>query len=279
MNKEVSQQVAGNPQQLVLDDQLLGLHSVQNARQLGGYRIGRKTVKRDRLLRSGALSRLVPEEAEMLHDRFRLRMVYDFRSEVERLAAPDRLPDGTGFEVLGTSLTDIRLPETIELQDIGSIVSYLLENADKPWLKKVCAQLYDKVLLEEAGQQVYRRFFESLTALPDDVGAVLWHCTQGKDRAGCASALLLAVLGADRNLIVQDFSLSAMYYAPMVAQLSVRTMEQRNVVQTLIGANVCLFEATLDSIDRQYGSMDGYLSRCLGVTEGMKRTLRARYLE
>lgn len=265
-------------QQLVLEDQLLALYSVQNARQLGGYRIGGKMVKRNRLLRSGALSRLTREEAEVLHDRFHLEHVYDFRSEAERQAAPDVLPEGTGYMGLGAPLADIKLPETIELKDVGSIVRYLLENAEEPWLQEICAQLYDKLLLDEAQQQVYRRFLEDLAGLPDDTGAVLWHCTQGKDRTGCASALLLAVLGADRNLIVQDFSLSAMYYAPMVARLPVRTVEQRNVVQTLISANTRLFEASLDHVDRHYGSLDAYLEQCLGVTEAMKQRLRKRYL-
>lgn len=267
------------PQQLSLENQLLGLQSVQNARQLGGYRIGGKTVKRDVLLRSGALSKLSREEAEVLHDRFHVVQVYDFRSDAERQAAPDVLPEGAGYAEFGTSLSDIRLPDTVKLKDVRSIVRYLLENADAPWLREICAQLYDKVLLEETHQQVYRRFFEHLAGLPDDAGAVLWHCTQGKDRAGCASALLLAVLGAGRDLIVQDFALSTVFYAPQAAQLPVRTVEQQNVVQTLFSANTRLFEATLDTIDRLYGSMDAYLSQCLGVTEAMKQVLRERYLE
>jgi protein tyrosine/serine phosphatase len=51
------------------------------------------------------------------------------------------------------------------------------------------------------------------------------------------------------------------------------------VINTLIGANPAIFEAALDKIDAQYGSFDGYLEECIGVTEQMKRTLRERYLK
>ena len=55
--------------------------------------------------------------------------------------------------------------------------------------------------------------------------------------------------------------------------------EQRTVIQTLITANVPLFEAALDEVDRRYGSMEAYLAECLGVTETLRRTLRDRFLE
>ena len=68
-------------QKLVMERQLLGLSSVNNARQLGGYRIGGKRVRPDVLLRSGALARLSAEDAALLRDRYRVCCVYDLRSE------------------------------------------------------------------------------------------------------------------------------------------------------------------------------------------------------
>jgi protein-tyrosine phosphatase len=117
-----------------------------------------------------------------------------------------------------------------------------------------------------------------LTVNPDN-GAVLWHCTQGKDRAGSASAMLLAALGADRELIMADFILSKDYYDPMASKIKTETDLQRAVVNTLISANPEIFEATLDKVDAQYGSLRNYLTECIGVTPEMMEMLRARYLE
>src|SRR5437868_14289436 len=39
-------------------------------------------------------------------------------------------------------------------------------------------------------------------------GGILFHCFAGKDRTGVIAALLLAVAGVDRDLIIQDYVLS-----------------------------------------------------------------------
>ena len=35
-------------------------------------------------------------------------------------------------------------------------------------------------------------------------GCVLWHCTEGKDRCGLLSAVLLLALGVERSTIMED---------------------------------------------------------------------------
>ena len=108
---------------------------------------------------------------------------------------------------------------------------------------------------------------------------MLWHCTQGKDRAGSASAMLLAALGANRELIMADFILSKCYYDPIASQIKTETEAQKNVINTLISANPEIFGATLDKVDAKYGSLRNYLTECIGVTPEMMNVLRDRYLE
>jgi protein-tyrosine phosphatase len=139
--------------------------------------------------------------------------------------------------------------------------------------------MYDVILFEESSQEVFRQFFADLVTLDPAKGAVLWHCTQGKDRAGCASAMLLAALGADRDLIVADFTLSKHYYDPHTAQIETTTEAQKAAINTLISANPAIFEATLDKVDEKYGSLTNYLTQCIGVTPDMMQLLRDRYLE
>ncbi|MBQ3698305.1 MAG: tyrosine-protein phosphatase [Prevotella sp.] len=49
---------------------------------------------------------------------------------------------------------------------------------------------------------------------------MLWHCSEGKDRCGWGSALLLAAFGASRQVIVEDFDMSNQSYAKQVEALS-----------------------------------------------------------
>lgn len=269
------------PQELTLEAQQIGVSSVHNARQLGGYRIGRKRVKSDLLLRSARLSGLSAEDSTLLSDKYKVQRIYDFRGEKEILAAPDVIPGDASHLSLSLSLAQGEEASKFDINSSSDrdIVKLLLMYAEHPALQHMCTNMYDIIFFEENSQEVYRQFFADLLALDPAKGAVLWHCTQGKDRAGCASAMVLAALGADRDLIMADFTLSKSYYDPQVALIETHSEAQKTAINTLISANPAIFEATLDKIDARYGSLRGYLTECIGVTPEMMETLRERYLE
>lgn len=265
----------------VLERQQIGIISAHNARQLGGYVIGNKRVKQDLLLRSARLSGLSTEDSALLANRYKVQRIYDFRSEKEILAAPDVIPGDASHRSLSLAFSKEEKAGSFDVKtgDEREIVKMLLMYAEHPAVQAMCTNMYDVILLEEASQEVYRQFFADLVTLDPAQGAVLWHCTQGKDRAGCASALLLAALGAERDLIVADFTLSKHYYDPHIAQIEATTEAQKMALTTLISANPTIFEATLDKVEARYGSLRGYLTECLGVTPEMMETLREKYLE
>lgn len=47
---------------------------------------------------------------------------------------------------------------------------------------------------------------EALRIIGTTDGGVLFHCAAGKDRTGILAAVVLALLGADRNVIVEDYA-------------------------------------------------------------------------
>lgn len=264
---------------LSLVQQLLGIESVHNARQLGGYRIGNQRIKPNLLLRSASLAKLSEADAELLRSKYRLQRIYDFRSAAESASAPDVIPDGATYCSLGVSFSDALQIPAPKFSSQQELVELLMQNAHLPLIQEMCQKLYDKLLLEEGSQAVYRTFLADLVQQDPSRGAVLWHCTQGKDRAGCASALLLAALGAPLQLIKDDFILSKAYYDPLFCKLPIHTPEQHLVVQTLLSANPQLFAQTLDKVEKRYGSLTAYLTHRLGVTEEMREQLRQHYLE
>ena len=266
-------------QTLNLENQLIGIGNAHNARQLGGYRIGNKVVKDDVLLRSGKLSELSGGDSTLLADTYKVQCIYDFRGAEEIASEPDVIPAQARHMALSISFRDGESQGNMKFDSQQEIIKLLLENAENPAVMKMCETLYEIIFFEESSQEVYRKFFADLVTLDPGEGAVLWHCTQGKDRAGCASAMILAALGAERNLIMADYNLSKDYYAPMVARIPVQTEAQKTVINTLIGANPVIFEAALDKIDAQYGSFANYLKECIGVTDQMMQTLRERYLK
>ena len=266
-------------QELDLKEQLIGLEKVHNARQLGGYRIGKKTIKDNLLLRTAKLSEMTVADSTLLSDNYKVQCIYDFRGQEESFSEPDVIPGNARYLSLAISFSEGSSQGSMGSGSKEDMIKLLLENAEHPAIQNMCTNMYDIIFFEESSQEVYRKFFADLIALNPEDGALLWHCTQGKDRAGCASAMLLAALGAERDLIMADYVLSKDYYDPMASRIPVQTETQRNVINTLISANPAVFEATLDKIDQKYGSLRNYLTECIGVTPQMMETLRDKYLK
>lgn len=260
-------------------NQSIGMSSVYNARQLGGYCIGEKRIKADLLIRSGSLAGLSKQDSDLLSEKFKLQRIYDFRGVNEVAAAPDVLPCNATYLLLSVLLSEEQESLDLKLENQQSFIKFLLENADSPRLQAICVDMYDRIFFGESSQDVYRRFFLDLLKQDPENGAILWHCTQGKDRTGSASAMLLAALGANRNLIMQDFMLSKEYYDSLVSEIELEDDAQKMVISTLLSANPIIFEQTLDKVNEKYGSLTGYLTNCLGVTSEMMEILRDRYLE
>ena len=266
-------------QKIELENQQIGLTSVHNARQLGGYQIGNQRIKDNLLLRTAKISELSKEDSTLLCDQYKVQCIYDFRGKEESLSAPDVIPGKARYVSLALSFSEGESQFDTKFENEAQMIGMLLKYADHPSIQAMCTSMYDLIFFEESSQKVYRQFFADLLTVEPENGAVLWHCTQGKDRAGSASAMLLAALGANRELIMEDFVLSKCYYDPIASQIKTETEAQKNVINTLISANPEIFGATLDKVDAKYGSLRNYLTECIGVTPEMMNVLRDRYLE
>ena len=266
-------------QKIELKNQLIGITSAHNARQLGGYQIGDQRIKDNQLLRTAKISELSEEDSPLLSDKYKVQCIYDFRGKKESLSAPDVIPGKARYLSLALSFSEDENETDTKFENEEQMIGMLLQYADHPSVQTMCTSMYDVIFFEESSQEVYRQFFADLLTVKPEDGAVLWHCTQGKDRAGSASAMLLAALGADRELIMADFILSKDYYDPMTSKIKTETESQKTVINTLISANPAIFEATLNKVDEKYGSLRNYLTECIGVTPEMMNILRDRYLE
>ena len=266
-------------QKIELENQQISLTSVHNARQLGGYQIGNQRIKDNLPLRTAKISELSKEDSTLLCDQYKVQCIYDFRGKEESLSAPDVIPGKARYVSLALSFSEGESQFDTKFENEAQMIGMLLKYADHPSIQAMCTSMYDLIFFEESSQKVYRQFFADLLTVEPENGAVLWHCTQGKDRAGSASAMLLAALGANRELIMADFILSKCYYDPIASQIKTETEAQKNVINTLISANPEIFGATLDKVDAKYGSLRNYLTECIGVTPEMMNVLRDRYLE
>lgn len=80
-----------------LTNQLIGVTSGRNFRELGGYEtLSGKKIKMHKLLRTGNLADLSPFDKQFLTD-YGVKYDVDFRSKEEVDNQPDRVPDGVEY--------------------------------------------------------------------------------------------------------------------------------------------------------------------------------------
>lgn len=274
----------------LLVQQFLPLKGIVNARDLGGYKAAEgRRVRDGRLIRSAHLAEATSADLRYLEG-LPVTAVIDFRKEEEKAGKVNKtvegaqyicLPiDASGNAAAGATEEEKRKFTGRKKFDVKKIIVMAAFN-DKA--KAVARNMYPILLFSPECQRQFAEFFRLV--LSAEKGAVLYHCTQGKDRTGIASALLLAALGADRDTIISDFDATNHVYGADVKKYSRRVRfwggkeDEIGVVKAFLGANTENFILALDEVDKQYGSLEGYLREVIGLTDRDIQVLRERYLE
>ena len=274
--------------QTVSAQRTITFEGIENARDMGGLVVDNgQQIRSGMLIRSGCLAQATDSDVVRLKDCYHITNVYDFRFEAECNAAPDRIIDGVSYTHLST------LPETLikvfsssrvdtTRMDMKDMMAIMMKYAFEPMAQMMAKLLYPSIVSDSLSQQYYGEFLRGVLHAK---GGVLWHCSQGKDRAGWASAFVLAALGASRQVIVEDFDLSNQSYAShveaMVKEIVEKGGDEKAVafIRAMVGVSRENFETTLDMIDQEYGSLSQYIEKQLGFSNEEQQQLRNKYLE
>ena len=132
----------------------------------------------------------------------------------------------------------------------------------------------------------YRELFARLIA---GRGATVVNCTAGKDRTGIGTALVLTALGVPYETVREDFLLSnraiAAQFSRTPGASGIDTQAAgafaalpKDVAALLAGVDGPYLDAAFDQIRRDYGSVEGYLAKELGLGPRDLARLRRRML-
>ena len=168
------------------------LKTIRNVRDLGGIPAagGCAAVKPRRLIRSAHLGGASDEDLLTLRQEHSLAAVLDLRTEQERLEKPDR---AEGFAYFAIPVID----------DLRAGITHEQAAEEKEFPDM--AFLYRLMITRPATQAGFARALHRIFTWDYSQGAMLWHCTEGKDRCGMTTALVLEALGVDRDTILQDY--------------------------------------------------------------------------
>lgn len=255
--------------------------TVPNLRDLGGISLSDgRVVRAGRVLRSGQLDRFNPA-GDPVVAALDIRTVIDFRTEAERSAYPDRLPDGTRLlvaDVFADLVAQRGTPAAAHLKQLLANPALAERELGGGRVQALFADTYRAFVTTDSARSAFRALLTVLAA-PSDPGPLLFHCTAGKDRTGWAATVLLSLLGADEETVRREY-LSVnpavrQAFAPLIEGFTVAGGDPE-LALAVIGVVPPYLDAALTEVDTRYGSMEKYVRDGLGVPDEDVARIRAR---
>lgn len=134
-------------------------------------------------------------------------------------------------------------------------------------------QLYCKIVTDPSCRENLGKAARTIMEHDFSKGSVLWHCTEGKDRCGLLSAVLLLSLGVKRNTIMEDYLLtnrvnaakSEKYYQMMLS--AGKTAAEAETIRDIFLAKEEYLNAAFSAVDEQYENTDAFLRDGLHIPQ------------
>ncbi|MET0715817.1 MAG: tyrosine-protein phosphatase [Mycetocola sp.] len=243
----------------------IGIEGVPNLRDLGGWSTPDGKVVTGQVYRSAEFSGLGgPAAAEFAS--LGIRTVYDLRTAGERDANANVVPTGTEyivFDILADRpgagpaqmlqvLSDPKAAE--QLLGDGKAVAMFEES-------------YRQFLTLPSATTGYRQFF-TIIAEKEHRPAV-FHCTTGKDRTGWAAAALLMLLGVSNEDVMKDYLLTNESLVPALQPMVDKFASiggDPDLLRPVVGVQREFLEAAQEAMTSQYGDVETYFTKGLGVS-------------
>ena len=259
----VSVSPAGGGSGLVAAERRVVLEGAVNFRDLGGYATadGRRT-RWGCVFRSDAFHALTDEDRAQFAE-LGLRVIYDLRSDSERVAQPNLVPeDGTLRSVeLALSAGEDAAGALPPLEQLQEGAGFVLD-------------LYRGLLSH--GAPVFGTLLSGLAergALP-----AVFHCLWGKDRTGVAAALLLSALGVPDADVVDDYLLTERFRSQGEVVAALQRLELAGVppeaAAGVVASSGWVMDTVLSELRERHGGVEGYLLGPAGMTPASLGELR-----
>lgn len=263
----------------ILKESIIKFSDVAYLRDLGGLETtDHKHIKYGMLYRSSHLSHTDEVSQKKLVDKLNISKVIDLRSPSELIASPEELISDIDYQTI--QILDDNDNPAVTRKTRSAVLKHNM--ASPGGTKGHLINIYRKLINYERANKEYKLFFEEV--LNSNGKPLIYHCTQGKDRTGVASTLLLLALGVDRETIISDY----LYYNKVNRRKNIGysigmfiaflSYKKAKALYYLLKAARSYIEAALDEIDKLGGALN-YLVNYIGLNGEEINRLKAIYLE
>ncbi|MEU6662858.1 tyrosine-protein phosphatase [Streptomyces sp. NPDC046821] len=259
------------------------LQGAVNVRDVGGYRgYGGRRVRHGLVYRSDALSKITDADVTTLAG-LGLGQVVDYRVPVElQYDGQDRLPAGltaTARPVADNGLY-AQMMTAIGSKDPAKQEELLGGGRGAAFMRTV----YQQFVSNADNRTRFADTLRDAAQGPGAGGALLYHCTSGKDRTGWTTYLLLRLLGVGERDAVADYLASNTFRAAYDAKVRAGLkqsgmMANPDLLIPLQEVRTEYLQSALDQVRTDYGSLGRYVSEGLGLDHRAVGALRTRLLD
>lgn len=233
----------------------IAMPGIHNLRDLGGHAHPAGVVGWDRFWRSDSLHDLADDDVDSLIGRG-LATVIDLRQANEAADHPNPFANRIYYHNVPIFAgLDLNAPDIIDAED-PLFVLYCRAVSE-------CAERFVAVM-------------RLIASAPD--GAVLFHCTVGKDRTGMVAAMLLKLAGVDDADIVADYAETGGNIEPVLATLRARAVANDWDVARLSRywrSDAATMQRFLHHLETRHRGVAAYLSAA-GLSDAQLQAVQLR---
>ena len=254
------------------------LKSVSYFKDLGGIATpSGEIVKKGVLFRSCDFSKMSEKDFGKVENK--LFACVDLRTDMEIEIKPDVFCDEPFYHHLPLLTNDENPAVTRETRN-GILKRRMQQEGG---MKEHLASIYRLMVTSEMSRKNLRKIFDILLSNDSD-NFVVYHCTQGKDRTGMVSALILLALGVDKEDVIDDyikynrhnrFERVFIWIAVSIRFMSFKAARELNLA---MAARKKYILAAFEQMDKSYGGIQEFLRNGIGLTEEEITKLRKLYL-
>lgn len=253
---------------------IISLEGVENVRDLGGIPVyGGRMVAPGIIFRGGALAGATSADRRRLFQDLHIQCVIDLRCGWEVSAKPNAVPAG---------IDQLHIP-FYDLEKVGIEYDKGAGPGQKVGRDVACDP--DDFYRSLANPKTVAQMREVLAQVIARAGCglpVYQHCSGGKDRTGVMTMLVLTVLGASFQDILDDYLLTniardAKAQAVYVKFLHIAHGDEERAAHLVEEhrARRQNLEAFWEAVCERYGNVDAFVHDALGIGDALREEFRA----
>ena len=251
------------------------LEGADNTRDLGGIKTTEGAVIKDKLLiRSNRLSRITDQDVQVLSNQYHLQKILDLRTPMEVEQEADRKVGNAIYKnipffmesMVGVSREQETKKQMLHMEEFPDMKDIYVMMIQNDFCKKQISNAVNEVMNTQDG-------------------AVLWHCTEGKDRCGLLSAIILFLLDVSEEDVMEDYlktNKAAITRVEKIRKKLHLAGLHREKIEKLEGYFVAKEEflnAAFKAMKTDYGSINQFIKNGLHISMEQKQAFKDKILE